>query len=381
MVVSLLGTYFHILEIPIFILITVFGLIHIYKTGFKVNTRKPGLVIAVLAVLFLYISAVILSALNAIELSLVIKSTLKWLLVFWGILFIFLFIETEKRFQFIYWFLFAACFLFILHTFIRIASGEITFLSYRVFPGYESVLSLSLVLPFAGQKKLLTWPVALGSFVAAIMSLSRGAWLAAFATMLFAMFFLHQRIRRYIAGFTLLIILTVIFSPSLHELFNFKWTTVFSAVDASNVERFTLFRIAFKAFASQPLIGIGSLNFPQYIIKEGLFQGLSAEKIDILQPHNTFLQVLAEEGLIGLFFFTFFIFLIFFLVKNLAEFSSIEKRYIYGLQLFFIGMFFNFVLGYVASQFRFFLMLMVGLLISATRLYADKNADDMPKRG
>ena len=59
--------------------------------------------------------------------------------------------------------------------------------------------------------------------------------------------------------------------------------------DAPLQERFLYYHSAWRAFLTQPFIGMGTGGWP-------IFQGLG----DIeLHPHNLFLEVLSETGLIG----------------------------------------------------------------------------------
>lgn len=68
--------------------------------------------------------------------------------------------------------------------------------------------------------------------------------------------------------------------------------------DASLNERFSYYQTALNAFFQHPLIGVGLGGWP-------VFHGLG----DIaLHPHNIFLEILAETGVIGFILFAFFLF-------------------------------------------------------------------------
>lgn len=96
--------------------------------------------------------------------------------------------------------------------------------------------------------------------------------------------------------------------------------------------------------------------------------------LDVISIHNTFLQVAAEEGLFGLSAFLIMIYSIWAILKNAKNASKNHSPYIMGLVNFFIVMSVNLFFGYIASQFRFFIALLFGLVLALLRnLPADEN--------
>jgi O-antigen ligase len=72
--------------------------------------------------------------------------------------------------------------------------------------------------------------------------------------------------------------------------------------------RLTLYEAAFLLFLQHPVIGVGTTNFGQ------LLPSVTVWNLDLVAAHNTYLQVLAENGVIG--FFLFFIPLYYLLYRN-----------------------------------------------------------------
>ncbi len=373
MLINLFGIYFHIFELPL-IAITLFTtVLEFAQKGIKLEIRYPLLVFGIFTSLALFICAVLLSSINALDQGLVIKATIKWLEVLAIAFLLLLYIKDEKRFHVVYLVLFLSVFSAIVNVLIGILSGERSILTFRVFPSYESAFAFALILPCWSEKKNWSIGFLLTSLIAVLLSLSRGAWLATTAVFVHSFFYLQRRLKRRLVIGTAIIILTGCFIPDIRELFNFRFETISSDIDASNVERLALYRIAWHAFSEHPIFGVGALNFPHFFIREGLLEGISAEKIDLLQPHNTFLQIAAEEGLFGLFFFCLLIITSWVLMRKS---KSINLYLYYGLMGFFIVMMFNFVFGYIAGQFRFYLGILIGLILALSRISNSRDREN-----
>ena len=365
--INLFNTYFHFFEIPILVLLIVGIFLQISKRGTVLTMINDPMVKYVFITLILFIVSIMLSAINALNSDVIIKAILKWIEVLTIVLFVFIFINSEIKLKIFYWILFLASFLFIIITLFKGLIGEINLYGYRLFPSYESVLSMALLMPFIKKSKIV-FILFLISFFAALLSLSRGAWLAIVACMFFSFKFLNKRFKLFFIFLILTIIVVAFIVPLSREVLIFRFSTLFEDSDASNVERLYLYKIAFQAFSDHPILGVGALNFPYYLIHNGLTEGISAEKIAILEPHNSFIQVLAEEGVLGFtFFFSFIMSIGYFLFKK-TENLNIKHEYILGLKLFFIVMLFNLMFGYIASQYRFLLALMTGIVLATTRI-------------
>ncbi|MBN1999817.1 O-antigen ligase family protein [candidate division KSB1 bacterium] len=366
MLINLFGIYFHILEIPLLGFLLIAVIVQFAQKGTKLKIRQTPLVFWIIFSLVLFICSILISAVNATDRGLVIKATIKWLEVLAIVALLFFYIDNEKRFRIIYFFLFLSVFLAIVHVLLSILGGEKSILSFRIFPSYESVFAFALILPFCDHRK--GWRVgflAAVSLIAVLLSMSRGAWLAAAAIFIYGYFFLSRSIKRTLLFGFAAIILTGLFFPAVRELVVFRIETISSDVDASNVERLALYKIAWYAFTRNPVLGVGALNFPHFFIREGLVEGISAEKIELLEPHNTFLQIAAEEGIFGLLFFCILIISSWYLLKKCR---TVQHDLLFGLTGFFIVMLFNFMFGYISGQFRFYLGILIGLILSLSRV-------------
>lgn len=367
MLINIAGIYFHPFEIPlIFCLFCAVALQFIYdETPIRVN--KELLVLWLFISLILYIVAILFSSFNAIEMSIVYKSALKWAEVALIAVLLFFFISNTKRFIIIYWILFAANFILILWPYLGIIQGKVHLFAYRIFPGIEAAFAIALLLPFIRtNRKWIYFALFLG-LISCLFSLSRMAWLALVACLLY--FFYSQRSFRgffKILASVGLILAIVLFFGS--ELLLYRSGELFSSTSGSNSERMALLKVALTAISDHPLIGVGSLNFSRYMVKEGLTEGIISPNLETLGPHNTFLQVASEEGLIGLLFFSLIIYLIVRLLVKAFKSSAINNCYLMGLCGFFIVMLFNLAFGFISAQFRFFLAIMIGLAAATMRI-------------
>lgn len=365
MLINLGGTYFHILEIPVLLLFLLAILFYFFQKGFTSQVEKNTQIGLILLSVLCYVVAVLLSSITAYDAGLVIKSTIKWFEVFVIAILVLLFSSTWKRYKFVYIILFLAPFLFIVEVLYKIIIGQLSFFSFRVFPGNEALYALALIFPFLLKKK--KWyllVIALLCTISVALSLSRGAWITYFVILFYSFSFASIKARKLTILYTFIVLLLLILTPGVLDLFVLRWETFASAENTSNIERMALLKYAFAAFKESPVLGVGSLNFPHYFISEGLMEGIYAEKYEILEPHNAFLQVAAEEGLVGLFFFSLWVFLIGYYLFNKKTTCLFKVQYLNGLKGFYLVLLSNLLYGYIASQFRFYLALFIGLTIS-----------------
>jgi len=93
--------------------------------------------------------------------------------------------------------------------------------------------------------------------------------------------------------------------------------------DSSN--RDVLIIAGFKLFLDEPLLGVGTSNYPSEVVKRNYFNQVST-------AHNEFVRALAEHGIVG--FFTYWMFFII-LTKNILARQGPNKEYsLYFLTLF-----------------------------------------------
>jgi len=356
--INISGIYFHIFEIPLLVFLFIGVFYHFLKNG--------------TVILFS-----LLSVINAHDQMLVIKSAVKWIEVLILTILIFLYVNSERQFRFIYWIFFSACFTQILLAALKMFSGGFSVLFYRIFPGYESVFSFALLLPFIKSKnKNLILTLLLISFVSLIVSFSRGAYIAFGICLLYSYFaFPHQYKKKLVLGLFVLMILFWV-SPVDNLLFK-DFSITLSPTHGSNIERLVLIKFALKLFLQYPIFGAGSLNFPLYLFQHGVPAGIMSNDFDTLGPHNTFLQVASEEGFIGLVTFLFILIAVYLLLKNISRLKCFNKECLLGLKLFALVMLVNIMFGYISSQFRFLSGLFLGLTMASFRYFKEYNNEDI----
>ncbi|MBN2604047.1 MAG: O-antigen ligase family protein, partial [Candidatus Thermoplasmatota archaeon] len=319
----------------------------------KISTFNKNYIVNILIFLFLYILFISLSFFNAINKILVVKSILKWIEIYFIIIILYFYINSERKLIIFYWFLFLCCFLAVIHSTIDFLTENMSILSFNIYSSYIYYFSFSLLLPFTKikYKKFIYILIAFCLF-SVLMSRSRAMYIAVIICLLYHITFNNRKHKQFIkyAIIVSLIILTVpLFRENLLFFFN---TFVFSIKQGSNSERMTLIKLAINTISSNPLIGVGSLNFPIYNFREGIPSGIISTNFDTLGPHNVFLQVASEEGLLGLI--TFLIFF-YYLIKLVLSYSKLNNRYLLGLKYFSIGIIMTFLFGYISSPFRFLL--------------------------
>lgn len=162
-------------------------------------------------------------------------------------------------------------------------------------------------------------------FACLMLSVSRGAWLGFVVSVLFLGIWLPSIAAIFIILGLLILVMRSFFHPlikvRLNILFNF-FDPEFIA-DAGSVERKIIWRAGWRMFLSKPIMGVGlgtfMFNFKKFLAQDYPFGPFYA--------HNCYLQMAAEIGVIGLFFFLLII-LLFYLqgIVNLNN-KNIPKTY------------------------------------------------------
>ncbi len=371
--INISGIYFHIFEIPLLVFLFIGIFYHFFKNGTVILFSHKILIFFIIVSLILYICAILLSVINAYDRMLVVKSAVKWIEVLILTILIFLYVNSEKQFRFVYWIFFSACFIQILLAAPKLFSGGFSVLFYRIFPGYESVFSFALLLPFIkSKKKNLILALLSISFLSLVASLSRGAYIAFILCLLYSYFAFPPRYKKkLILGLFILLIFFWV-TPVDNILFK-DFSITFSPTHGSNIERLVLVKFALKLFLEYPIFGAGSLNFPLYLFQQGVPTGIMSYNVETLGPHNTFLQVASEEGLVGLSFFILILIAVYLLLKNISTLKHFNKEYLLGLKLFALVMLVNIMFGYISSQFRFLSGLFLGLTMASFRYFEEYN--------
>lgn len=129
-------------------------------------------------------------------------------------------------------------------------------------------------------------------FVCLLLTVSRGAWLAFLASVLYMSIWL-KGLAVFLLALGIVTLITHIFYPPYvkERLLRFL---VFS--DTSSIDRKIIWQAGWKMFSAKPLIGLGlgtfMFNFKQFVVKDYPHGAVYA--------HNCYLQMAAEIGIIGL---------------------------------------------------------------------------------
>jgi len=154
------------------------------------------------------------------------------------------------------------------------------------------------------------------SIYAIFLTGSRGAFIASLAAILvIPLTYLKQAMR-------LKILLLFIIAMSAFLIANFVPVTTFERFSRIPAElrgghlsqRIYLWEAGFQVYQNNPILGVGAGAFPYAMSK--FYGGMTV-------AHNTFLSILAEEGLIGL---TFFILIILALLNKIRFFPSLKRN-------------------------------------------------------
>lgn len=380
MTVTIAGITFHLFEIFLLVFLCWRVFFDLYRNGFSLTVYNIGPVKILLLGFLLFIGSILLSTLNAYSVPLVIKSLSKWIEIIILVFLIFLYISDVKRLKLFYWLLFFSVFIAIVDILVRVFLGEYQLFAYRIFPSYEACFAFALLLPFLVKKKsAILYALMAAAVFSLMLSLSRAAWLGAVIVVIYAYIYLSKTYRRVIVVFAVLASLAIASIPTARILILYKITSVFEQNSLSNRVRTNLLEIALLAYKQNPLFGVGALNFPQFILNEGLRDEVFARNLSTLEPHNTFLQIAAEEGTLGLIAFLLILLAVY---KSLFRGFKLRKvpdpifPYLLGLQLFALVMMLNLMLGYIASQFRFYFAILVGMSVAMTKLsFEDSEVD------
>lgn len=370
--IALFGTSFHPLELPLLFLLVALVVWDILKRGFALRyhprTWQSIFVIGIAG----FLCAILLSSLHAYSTELVFKSFFKWIEIFAIVALLFYVTDSPGRFKFFYYYFVFACLFPILQVIYSIFAGSYSLFDYRIFPGYESALLFALVLPLLLRQFSMTLAALVSlSFLGTVLSLSRAAWLALGIIAGYSYYTFESKIRKKIVLLLVFVLITGFSIPQVRLLVGYKIGSFFQDQNLSNNVRTNLLKRSWQAFEEHPLVGVGALNFPQYIIQEGLLSGLYARDYSKLTPHNFFLELLAETGLAGLL--TFLLLLFSIIRLTFSRFNPVLQKeflkpYLTGLRLALLVMIVNLLFGYIASQFRFFFAILLGLLMAGYRV-------------
>ena len=146
-----------------------------------------------------------------------------------------------------------------------------------------------------------------------ILSFSRGAWIA--VAVACTVVLLLAGVRRALLVFVTLAAAVVVLAGGVgigSAMFEERFTSIFevnSAPDRSVTDRYSLWSAAVSIWQESPATGVGPKNFPSHRdghASVGLSSGsdtagagMQFQREPLLSPHNMYLLVLSEQGLIG----------------------------------------------------------------------------------
>ena len=368
MLFTLFGYQFHIFEIPLLIFLMGYFIAQFVlgkgRIINEIDEDKKYFHLFLMGFFLLFVSKII-SFWPAIDKTLVISDLLKWVEILAFVILVFNF----KYFKYIYWILFLVTFSPILISLWSAIVNLNFFSGYRVLPGYPSVFTLSLLLPFS-KKNLLIGFVCIFLVITNILSITRGAWVAMLAVLGYYVWFRLKSDKKNVlraAGIVFIVILVVISIPAVKNNIAKRLIDPYLFFQKSDYSRSGMIALCIDIFKENPIAGIGSGNFATYAAENPYFYlGGYLEISENMTPHSFFLQLLAENGIFG-FIAMVMIFLI--LAKVLFEEKRYlkyrdGKEYVLGLRMFYLSFMIHLIFGFVAGSNRLIFGLLMGLSLA-----------------
>jgi O-antigen ligase len=172
------------------------------------------------------------------------------------------------------------------------------FSHYMTFSGVLLVggfLLLSEIITRADRRRLVDWLMLTATFVAILLTLTRGVWIAAAVTGFLALvFFAPKAVKLYLGGGAVATLLLFVLIPG-------PWVgrmrSIVDPRDPSNYDRLCMAEAGLMMIYERPLFGIG----PR-MVKElyPIYRNPTAPRITVGHLHSTFVDLAAERGLLSL---------------------------------------------------------------------------------
>lgn len=249
--------------------------------------------------------ALLLSAAKAEAWEPVAKAVLKWTEIGVLAMAIACLAKSRRPYRRLWWLLALASLYGIAAATVSTLGTGVRYAMLRRLPGYAGASLFALALPLWGSGGTIG-PAALATLGAlcALVSLSRGAWIAVGAVAAYWIVWGRGAAWRRFAAVALVLstLCLPVLLPALREALAEKTASSLSAASASNEERWGMALLAVRAFLDNPATGIGAESFASFLLSAG--EGVPpafvhAAEPGILTPHNFVLQVLAETGVAG----------------------------------------------------------------------------------
>jgi O-antigen ligase len=178
--------------------------------------------------------------------------------------------------------------------------------------GYGLLVTLALGLALRGRARAALLVVAALTTVPLALSLSRGAWIATAVSVLVMLLVFSWRIAVAAIGVTSLL-LVVLAMGSGGAAFGERVTSIVtsgSEPDRSVRDRYALWSAAIGIWRDHPVLGVGLKDFVEYRDRYAPMSLSAGSDVDdpragyrrepLLSPHNQYLQVLSEQGTVGI---------------------------------------------------------------------------------
>ncbi len=181
--------------------------------------------------------------------------------------------------------------------------------------GYGLLVTLALGLALRGRARVAVVALALLLTVPLGLSLSRGAWIATAASVFVMLVVFSWRIAAAVVGTTVLVVAVLAMGstagsgPQFGERLGSIVSTG-SEPDRSVKDRYALWSSAIGIWRDHPVFGVGMKDFVEYRDSYAPMSLSAGSDVDdkgsgyrrepLLSPHNQYLQVLSEQGTVGI---------------------------------------------------------------------------------
>lgn len=190
---------------------------------------------------------------------------------------------------------------------------------------------------FPGKWRLLIAAAAVIQFVAVVLTMTRGAWIALVAG-IFALFLIVRNRLTAIAAAAMLVgLLLFSFAIPSDQSRSMSITGLLrNTADYAVGTRLALWDAAWEMFKSNPLLGVGMGDFSieaEKILAERAASGDGVRTTTTVDAHNLVLQIMATRGLVGLIPFLFFWYALFRSLASLLrklERGTLDRLYVQG---------------------------------------------------
>ena len=250
-------------------------------------------------------------------------------------------------------------------------------------------LTLCLIKILYSDKYKILWIFAfIIQLMALIFTQTRNAWITSgllLLSLIFQFIFFNKNvkiasIKKLFISFAILVIVVFVayqagrFNPTTYERLSALKPASDNELRINTfVTRVFIWNTAWNAFKSNPIIGVGLYNFKfvskHYNTIDPVLYKLFVEKVS---PHETFLEILCETGIIGFIGFSFFLFAWLRMARNNLKICSTERERYIALMIFWSSIFilFSMVMTDIWLQGHGLMLwgIIVGLTIAFKRL-------------